>query len=612
VITVVVLLLLCLVEVASWGYEAYSDARTQGRTLMALTASPVDLAQGTEPTQGDPVKDAAVPMRAVLSAALCQGGDACRFIYSRPAAPICTEPESLSPQLLCTSVTLLGRPGETVRVAYDLQPTVVLAATNVVLTLVLGGIMAFLWGVRVRALLIFKASSGSQIKKAGEKDPLTGVLNRVAFEAALLKHNQSKSSSGGVTDGCLLYFDLDRFKIINDTHGHIAGDLVLKTVTQRLKYVLGDVLIGRLGGDEFAALLVDVSSRDKIETICRVLIEQVSKPIQLDGVSDWVGLSIGAFMLKRGSLSVGELLHRADTAMYEAKRAGRGRLVFYDDSMGEASKSKAQVQADLKNAIEEKQFFMVYQPQFDANEQVRGVEAMVRWKHPARGVILAEDFMPLAEQSGLTVALGRQVIDMVCSDLVSLRRQHLALPYVSMDVSTRQLADSALVDDVQATLQRHGLSSSDIEFEVTESTAVAHSGKENATLKKLSALEFRIAIEDFGTGYSSMSRLLDLKIDKLKIDSVFVSTIGKPQFDPALLELMITLAKRLGVKSVAKGVTTAEQVAWLRQSGCTMMQGDFYAKPMTYAQLVNWFKLKDGDRDYADGVWASTQAMQEA
>jgi EAL domain-containing protein (putative c-di-GMP-specific phosphodiesterase class I) len=214
------------------------------------------------------------------------------------------------------------------------------------------------------------------------------------------------------------------------------------------------------------------------------------------------------------------------------------------------------------------------------------------------------------------VPLGKMVLDMVCADLVAMRVARLAVPYVSIHVSLRQLTDSAMVDDVQDALKRYGLTPDDIEFEVTESTAVgsqgAKGGAELSTLKRLSALSFRIAIDDFGSGYSSMGRLLDLKVDKLKIDGAFVSAIGKPQFNPALLELMIALAKRLGVKCVAEGVETVEQVAWLRKTGCHMVQGNFFAKPMTQQQLASWMKLKEGDANFGDGVWAHTEAEMQA
>ncbi|MFT3859211.1 MAG: bifunctional diguanylate cyclase/phosphodiesterase [Aquabacterium sp.] len=612
-IALVALLLLCAALLYFRYSEAQADARAHAEVAMAVVekqpstpATGVDVAALSEA-----MGVMARPLTSVLAVRYCHIAQ-CETVYAKAQASACEEASSM--QALCVPMLVASKPGDKITLSYDLTPAWTAAARDIGITVVVFMIVVLVWRQAVKVMSEDADVNRGPSATPSELDPLTGLLNRVGFETALKRHNETKSTSAAVTDGCLMYFDLDRFKIINDTHGHIAGDLVLKTVTQRLKYTLGEgVLIGRLGGDEFAALLTDVSSKANIEKMSRVLIEQVSKPIQLEGCTDWVGLSIGAFMLKRGTLSVGEMLHRADLAMYEAKRAGRGRMVFYEDAMSEASRSRAQIQADLKKAIEENQLFMVYQPQFDSHDSIRGVEAMVRWKHPSRGLIPPEDFMPVAEQTGLVVPLGKRIIELVCSDLVTLRKQNLALPYVSMDVSMRQLADSALVDDVQEALQRYNLTASDIEFEVTESTAMTGQvGKENSTLKKLSALAFRIAIDDFGTGYSSMGRLLDLKVDKLKIDPVFVAAIGKPHFDPALLELMISLANRLGVKSVAEGVETVEQVAWLRAAGCQMMQGNFYAKPMTHGQLIQWLKTQDRDNAFDDGVWAPTGTMDMA
>jgi len=563
------------------------------------------------------------PQAEVLAVTHCRA-QRCRAVYARAAQPSgaaagaalaagrCTA--TLGWPAACVTVPSQRVPDDAVSVRFDLRPALLSAARDLGVGLLLLGGVALVWRRARGAQAAQNMVPEPQLRQVAQNDALTGLLNRVAFESTLKRHNEAESIGRLETDGCLMYFDLDRFKFINDTHGHIAGDLVLKTVAQRLRYTLGGgVMIGRLGGDEFAALLTDVSSRATIETICRVLIEQVSKPIMIGDVKEWVGLSIGAYMLKRGELNLGEMLHRADLAMYEAKRTGRGRLVFYDDSMDAAARSRAQVQADLRNSIDERQFFMVYQPQFDAFDRVRGVEAMVRWRHPSRGMVPPEEFIPVAEQSGLIVPLGKVVIDMVCADLVALREQRLALPYVSMDVSLRQLTDAAMVDDVQEALQRHGLNTSDIEFEVSESTAmVGQAGKETATLKKLSALAFRIAIDDFGSGTSSMGRLLDLKVDKLKIDGMFVQAIGQPNFNPALLELMIDLANRLGVKSVAEGVDTLEQVAWLRKAGCQMLQGNFFAKPMTHGQLLNWLLMQASDTSFATGIWKATQPMGDA
>ena len=433
------------------------DAQRQARAVGAAVVNLVDAAQGVTSVTLPAVGAAMEPQVAVQAVAFCAAGQPCEPLYARDDAQACTPGFSFA--ALCTAVPSLSRPEDKVQVTYDLGATWRAAAEQVVACLLL--MAGVLWAfAKVRTSRAPSASAaqaaaapgeaGASDPKSSERDALTGLLNRVAFEAALKRHNEAENLNALEVDGCLLYFDLDRFKLINDTYGHIAGDTVLKTVSQRLRYTLGGgVLSGRLGGDEFAALITDVSSRGNIETICRVLIEQVSKPIPIDDVKEWVGLSIGAHMLKRGTLTVGEMLHRADLAMYEAKRAGRGRLVFYHESMEDAARSRAQIQGELKHAIDARQFFLVYQPQFDARDQIRGVEAMVRWRHPVRGLLQPDEFMSIAEQSGLIVPLGKHLIGLVCEDLVNLRKEGLVLPYVSLDVSMRQLADKALVEDLQ-------------------------------------------------------------------------------------------------------------------------------------------------------------------
>lgn len=621
-VTIVLTVVFCLMLTGLRWLDAKRQARAVGATVVNL----VDAAQGVTSVTLPAVEAAVEPQVAVKAVAFCPADTAiaagqCEALFVREEATPCTPGFSLS--ALCTAVPSLSRPEDTVRVTYSLGATWVAAAEQSVACLLL--MVGVLWAfAKVRTSRAPSTSAqaggggageaGGATQKSNEHDALTGLLNRVAFEAALKRHNEAENLSALEVDGCLLYFDLDRFKLINDTYGHIAGDTVLRTVSQRLRYTLGGgVLIGRLGGDEFAALITDVSSRGNIETICRVLIEQVSKPIPIDDVKEWVGLSIGAHMLKRGTLTVGEMLHRADLAMYEAKRAGRGRLVFYHESMEDAARSRAQIQGELKHAIDARQFFLVYQPQFDAKDQIRGVEAMVRWRHPVRGLIPTEEFMSVAEQSGLIVPLGKHIIGLVCEDLVNLRKEGLVLPYVSLDVSMRQLADKALVEDLQDTLQRHGLTAADLEFEVTEGTTmVGQVSKENATLRQLQDMKFRIAIDGFGAGQSSLARLIDLKADKIKIDPMFVHAISEPGFNPALLELMIGLAQRLEVKIVALGVNSLEQVGWLKQAGCTMMQGDFFAQPMNHIQLLCWLREQAGDQGYLGGVWAPTRAFEES
>jgi diguanylate cyclase (GGDEF)-like protein len=609
-IALLALLLLGASSLCLRWYDAWTRARADGEAAMLLMTLP----SPQQALQLPPALALAMqPRRNVLAMSFCRESG-CTTVHAQSQATPCDPALSWQPQ--CAVLADPNVAGNRLIVHFDLMPVLWGSLLDFTLSALLCGVVV--WGWR-RALPEVEpdeapAPAVRMPSRSSDFDPLTGLLNRVAFEEALKRHNESAQQASKGTDGCLMYFDLDRFKIINDTHGHIAGDVVLKTVSKRLKDTLGkDVLLGRLGGDEFAVLLVDVGSPAVIERMGKVLIEAVSKPIQIDNITDYVGLSIGAYMLKRGAMGVGDMLHRADLAMYEAKKAGRGRLVMFEDSMDSASRSRAQIQADLKKALDSRQMFMVYQPQFDAHDSIRGVEALVRWRHPSRGLVPPEDFVGVAEKNGLIVPLGKLILDMVCADLVELRAQGLQLPYVSVNVSLRQLSDPHFVSDVQETLARHQLTSIDIEFEITESTAmVGGSGKENYTLQQLRGLGFRLAIDDFGSGYSSIGRLLDLKVDKLKIDRVFVAAISKPNFDPALLELMISLAQRLGIKSVAEGVENVDQVVWLREAGCQMMQGFLYAKPMSLSQLIQWMHTQEGTHAQDGGVWAPTQTMEWA
>lgn len=613
-------LLLCALQAFFRLGDARAHGEVEGAAALALieqlpaTAIPVS---GPLPAAVQSSMSTAFTARkGVLSLALCQGGP-CRPAFVRAGAVPCDS--MLSWPALCVAVPSRVNIGDIMMVGYDLQPYLWSALVDLAVTTVLGAGVLLVW--RGKPVPVAQPASAGKpgvpaavTVASADRDPLTGLLNRVAFEAAVKRHNETTASSAsGESDGCLMYFDLDRFKAINDTHGHVAGDLVLKAVAGRLRYTLGNgAVIGRLGGDEFAALLTETCTPSTIQQMGRVLIEQVSKPIQMGGLTDSVGLSIGAFMMKRGELAVGDILHRADLAMYEAKRGGRGRMMFFEEAMDQASRSRAQIQMDLSRAIQEREMFMVYQPQVDAFDSIRGVESLVRWRHPTRGLVSPDEFIAIAEQTGLIVPLGKLIIDLVCADLVALRAERLALPYVSVNLSLRQLADPAFVDEVQDALKRHGLAPTDLEFEITESTAmVGHAAKETATLKRLAGMGFRLAIDDFGTGYSSLGRLLDLKVDKLKIDSVFVAAITKPNFDPALLELMISLAKRMGIKSVAEGVENVDQVVWLREAGCQMMQGDLYSRPMNHSQLISWLRLQEGDNSFDEGVWSPTMTMEE-
>ncbi|MBI2734390.1 MAG: GGDEF domain-containing protein, partial [Aquabacterium sp.] len=317
-------LLLCALQVFFRVSDARSHGEVEGAAALALIeqqpASAVPVVGPLPAALQGAMATAFTPRQGVLSLALCQGAQ-CRPAFMRAGAAPCES--GLSWPALCVAVPSRVNIGDTMKVGYDLQPYMWSALLDLAVTTVLGAGVLLVWRGKPAPAAAQPATPGKPGAPAAvpvggaDRDPLTGLLNRVAFEAAVKRHNESgAASTSGESDGCLMYFDLDRFKAINDTHGHIAGDLVLKAVAGRLRYTLGNgAVIGRLGGDEFAALLTESSTTATIQQMGRVLIEQVSKPIQMGGLTDSVGLSIGAFMMKRGELAVGDILHRADLAM---------------------------------------------------------------------------------------------------------------------------------------------------------------------------------------------------------------------------------------------------------------------------------------------------------
>ncbi|RRS04317.1 bifunctional diguanylate cyclase/phosphodiesterase [Aquabacterium soli] len=445
-----------------------------------------------------------------------------------------------------------------------------------------------------------------QLRHAARHDALTGLLNRAAFEEVLSAHlSRPKAERAPAT---LLYLDLDGFKHLNDTHGHHMGDLVLREVTHRFAKALPDAQgsMGRLGGDEFALILPGVSEPLAVAAAVDALTESLVAPFEAEQMSAQLGVSIGAVVLDAEVHTAEEALRRADVAMDEAKRLGHGKLVLFDDLLGSRARRRQFIQSELRPAIIQGQLFLEYQPQVGIDGGVRGVEALVRWRHPRFGVIRPDEFISVAEETGLILPLGLAVIEMACRDLVALRAQGVALPYVSVNVSPRQLADPQLVAALMSALRQHGLGPADMELEVTEGAVMEVNGAESSVLDHLSARGFRIAIDDFGTGYSSLSRLQRMKVDKLKIDRSFIEGLGEPGHDPMLVDMMLALARRMNVKSVAEGVETQQQADWLRAAGCHMIQGYLYAKPMPLAQLGAWMKTHSGEHEDDEDVWSPT------
>jgi len=441
-------------------------------------------------------------------------------------------------------------------------------------------------------------------------DSLTGLANRALFldrMAHALTHGAREPERIGV-----LFIDLDDFKAINDTQGHAAGDRVLQRVAATLlSATRGCDTVSRLGGDEFAVLLERINQDEGPEVAAQRIVNALARPIEAEpGRSVTVGASIGIAM-QTSSEDRDELMRNADVALYEAKTRSRGRWVVYDPGMHAALVDKVSLEADLRAAIErcqlahrpglektgtyprfgdttpQTQISLAYQPIVDmASGTLTGFEALMRWSHPERGLISPSIFVPVAEESGLVVALGRWALRTACQQASAwnARRQDAPIS-VTVNLSLRHLLDEALTFDVDAALRESGLSPSCLILEMTESVIMQESSMARARLHELKQLGIRIAIDDFGTGYSSLSHLQQFPVDILKIDRSFLERMHQGPNDAALVRTIIALAKLLSLRTIAEGVEDTQQQRQLQELGCDSAQGFLFGQPMRIDEI---------------------------
>ena len=410
-------------------------------------------------------------------------------------------------------------------------------------------------------------------------DPLTGLANRTVL-LDRLDHAQARSGEGA-PEVAVIFLDLDRFKVINDSLGHDAGDLLLVSVAERIKGGLrpGDVA-ARFGGDEFVVLCEDVTSPAEALVVAQRVQETLSAPFAIRGHTVFVTASLGVAIASDSYTDPAELLRDADAAMYAAKGRGRARVELFDREIRERAVARLEMENDLRNALDAGQLRLHYQPnvRLDGDEVV-GVEALVRWEHPVQGPIGPSEFIPLAEETGLIVPLGAWVIETACRQLAAWTRagqdRNGAL-YVAINLSPHQLAHAGLVKEVAAALMSSGVRPSSICFEVTESALVDDLSGAREVLQRLRNLGIRIALDDFGTGYSSLSYLHTLPVDVLKLDRSFIARLGPDARDRAVVAGIVDLAHALDLIVVAEGVETAEQLTLLRTLQCDLVQGHLF------------------------------------
>jgi diguanylate cyclase (GGDEF)-like protein/PAS domain S-box-containing protein len=430
-------------------------------------------------------------------------------------------------------------------------------------------------------------------------DPLTGLANRALFEDRL-QHALASAGRAG-RHPAVLFCDLDDFKTINDSLGHEAGDALLEELGRRLAATLRDAdSVARLGGDEFAVLVEDADDADDVVAVAERVLEAIAAPVDLLGRELAIHGSIGIAMSDK-TTDAQTLLRQADVAMYAAKSDGKGRFRLFEQRMHEAVVQRLELKADLSRAVDRGELFLAYQPivAVDSSRLV-GVEALVRWRHPARGVVAPDAFIPMAEESGLIIPIGRWVLQEATRQFAQWKRErpHGAPGHISVNVAGAQLHDPAFADDVASAIAHAGLLPGELILEVTESSLIDDDGSE-ASLAELRALGTRLAIDDFGSGYSALNYLRRFPMDILKIDRSFVDGVTTVARDAALTRAMIAMAAALGLDVVAEGVEREDQLSALQALHCGMAQGFLFSRPVAAAEVLALIDAADVRADAA-------------
>ena len=412
-------------------------------------------------------------------------------------------------------------------------------------------------------------------------DNLTNLPNRVLFYDRLKQALSQAKRNHWVT--AVMFLDLDRFKNVNDTLGHGAGDLLLRQVSERLTGCVrsGDT-VGRLSGDEFAIVLSNLAGPDDASLVAQKIMATLARPFNLYGKEVFVSASIGITLFPTDSQDQDTLIQNADTAMYRAKELGRNSFRFYTPEMNARALEKLSLESSLRRALERREFLLHYQPKARLSSgEVVGVEALLRWRHPELGLVSPVEFMPMLEETGLIIATGEWVLRTACAQIKAWREAGIRPMPVAVNLSARQFLVKDLGATIAQILKEEGIPHELLELEITEGSLVVNDEEAAQTLAYLNSLGVRVAIDDFGTGYSSLSRLKGFPLDALKIDGSFVRDITTDADDAAITRAIITMAHSLGLAVVAEGVETEEQLAFLDANGCDEIQGYYFSTPLS-------------------------------
>lgn len=471
----------------------------------------------------------------------------------------------------------------------------VLAQVAPALSAVLVAVMATL-GLLVAALRrrsLKLSLSEATVRHLAHHDLLTGLPNRGQFENRLGDALRTLRAGENLA---VLYLDLDRFKEVNDTFGHPAGDELLREFADRLRRLTRETdTVARIAGDEFTIVLNKLDAQEAAEELCRRLIETARHPFDIAGTQVFVGVSVGVALAPRDGRDLVELTRRADVALYHAKRAGRSEFAIYASEMDTSINARRDLERDLREALETPgQLQVYYQPLFSAaGPNITGVEALARWEHPQRGWVSPDLFIPVAEEAGLIEKLGDWVLREACSTAAGW-----PIETVAVNVSAIELRSPTFAVRVANALLSTGMSSRRLELEVTESSLCDKSGECEHNVAALRELGVRFALDDFGTGFSSLTRLQQFEVDRIKIDRSFVQGFGNANGDEAIVQAIVALARATGLKTTAEGVETISQSEFLKNIGCDDLQGFLLSRPLPSCEVEQLWQGKKVTRSH--------------
>lgn len=434
-----------------------------------------------------------------------------------------------------------------------------------------------------------------QMENLAFYDPLTGLANRRLFKNRLIK--AVKSVQRNNTSIALMFLDLDQFKRVNDTLGHDMGDALLKEIGNRLvRSVRENDTVSRIGGDEFTILLTDIESSHNVRVVAEKILRSLSRPFIINGHQIISTASIGITMTPEDSIDPNALMKNADLAMYRAKELGRNNFQFFSEDMNIAILHNLEVEKEINIALKRSQFFLVYQPKVRLSDNtVTGVETLVRWRHPEKGIIPPDSFIPIAEETGQIIEIGAWVLEHSCHEMGTLIREEL-MPVdskIAVNLSAKQFSDPNLLQTVSDILEQSKIDPLNLELEITESIIM---DDVEAAIKIMDAIKnkgIHLSIDDFGTGYSSLAYLKRFPIDVLKVDRSFVKDIPQDKTDMAITSAVIAMAHKLSMKVVAEGIETQEQLDFLKENSCDDGQGYLLSRPLSLPQLHHFLVSKN-------------------